>query len=195
MAQIVEYNKFPTNLYVNKNLIHYDKIDFSDAEKLVEPKYQDDVSLLIGSIFNNVKHLFTVKRGTCITPRQIELCMRKFKYSNVQRLCSNKFDDTLKSETSKMLAAGKPVFVSGFGKCCDGHSWVIDGSQYDGDNWLVYCSWGWSSGYNGYFSTSCFQPDTSEKAYSRRFRLITYDIPDDIVNPVSAYVTSNAIQR
>lgn len=55
---------------------------------------QEDVSLLYGAIYNNVDHL-SASSVTLITPRQIELLMKRCRYSNVTRHCNSDFSESM----------------------------------------------------------------------------------------------------
>lgn len=177
MAQLVAYNEFPTELYVLNTLVDLSTINNIENanDNTISAKSAQDVGLLLGSIFHSVNPLFVWKAGTCITARQIEKCMELFGYTDVQRLCSNYFDHSLKDETSRMLTEGKPVLLSAM-HGINGHSWVIDGSCYFDDDWMLHCNWGWSGLYDGYYAEDCFKPHNIQ--YDCHFRLITYSIPE-----------------
>lgn len=176
MASIVAYNEFPPILLALKDTVYLSTIkNVKDANNCADSS-ATDIGLLMGSIFHSVNPLFVLEAGTCITSAQIKKCMEKFKYSDVEKLNANSFNSTLKSKTSKMLKAGKPVFISAM-RFLSGHSWVIDGAKYSGTTWMVNCNWGWKEGiYNGYYSSNCFNP--TGKKYNWHFRVITYSIPE-----------------
>ncbi len=176
MASIVAYNEFPPILLVLKDTVDLSTIKTIENANSCADSSATDIGLLMGSIFHSVNPLFVLEAGTCITPAQIKKCMKKFKYSDVEKLNASSFNSTLKSKTSKMLKEGKPVFISAMSGL-SGHAWVIDGAKYSGTTWMVNCIWGWKDGrYNGYYSSNCFNP-AGEK-YTWHFRVITYSIPE-----------------
>lgn len=184
MASIVARNKYPTNLYVNDNLINYSEITKYETplQNKATEAMKEGVALLIGSIFHSVDPVFRWKAGTCITPEEIKACFEKFGYTNVKKYGDSTFSPTLMKATSDMLANRKPVFVSAMPLGKDGHSWVIDGSHYEEDDWKVFCKWGFNNGEcDGWYSTNCFKPDPDSaneyKEYTWHFRVVTYDIP------------------
>lgn len=47
--------------------------------------------------------------------------------------------------------------------------------EYDHNNWMFHCNWGWSGTMDGYYASNCFNPDDSN--FTWHFRLITYSVP------------------
>lgn len=196
LAMIMVSNEAPQNYWVNEEKIHWESIKASDNVMLLDSLAQEHVSLLYGSIFNNVTHLST-SQGTLITPRQIELLMKnELKFKNVIRHSDSEFTESMQRITETHLRDQKPVFISAIhnGNFFKGHSWVIDGMDMDSmGNRLFHFNFGWSGTCNGYFSLSCFNPvqavsyDTESSRntdeyydtdYNNHFRLISYDLPD-----------------
>ena len=182
MAGIVEYNRFPTTLTVNGKSLNYSAMDaYPIAYYLSSDSAKDDVGRLMGAIYHNVAHLSVTSFGTCITPAQIENCMTLFGYSNVVRLQGSSFTSEMVAATKIMLQNNKPVFVSAIpsSDITSAHSWVVD--EIKGRALMtVYCNWGWSGYYDGFFSTTCFNPNGT--TYNFHFRVITYDIPSGQTN-------------
>lgn len=188
-AMILAYNAFPQNLKVNNILLNYSEMTAAPSPYNLDYEFQEHVSLLMGGMFNSIDRLFAFSCGTCITPRQIELFMKDMGYTNVIRNSASEFDDSMLYKISAMLNNKLPVFISAFRGPVDGHSWVIDGSVYtEDDTYCLHCNWGWSGSCNGYFSYTCFQPNSpifsdgnghndDGSEYDRRFRVITYNKP------------------
>ncbi|MGI6222431.1 MAG: C10 family peptidase [Prevotella sp.] len=63
------------------------------------------------------------------------------------------WDGIIRSE----IAAGRPVFSTGFTESSGGHAYVFDGYDSDG---LIHVNWGWSGMSNGYFRMSALTPPT-----------------------------------
>lgn len=182
MAGIVEYNRFPTTLTVNNKTLSYAAMDeYPNAIWLSSDSAKDDVGRLMGAIYHNVFRLFIRPEGTCITPSEIENCMNLFGYTNVVRLQGSSFTSEMKTATKEMLNNNKPVFLSAIpsSDITRAHSWVIDEIKGRKTH-EVHCNWGWSGSYDGFFSTSCFNPVGD--IFDFHFRLITYDIPSGQVN-------------
>lgn len=188
MATIVAFNEYPTNLYVLGK-----KVDYKTIKSVKDPlskqsteEIKEGVGLLFGSIFHSVDPLFCLKKGTCITPEEIKRCFQTFGYENVKKYEDSSFSSSLKKAASDMLKNGKPVFISSMKKHnpLGGHSWVIDGSCYDDDTWMVHCDWGWGGECNGFYSSGCLKPKSVSDAkeygeYTWHFRVVTYDVPTD----------------
>lgn len=198
LAMIMAYNEAPKNYSVNKEKILWDDIKAANIVSSLDALAREQVSLLYGSIFNNVTHLST-SQGTLITPRQIELLMKnELKYKNVIRHCDSEFTETMQRITETHLRNQKPLFISAIenGNFFNGHSWVIDGMDVDIlGNRLFHFNFGWSGTCNGHFSLSCFNPvhavkydtesskntdDYYDTNYNSHFRLISYDLPDSL---------------
>ena len=195
------HNEFPKTLKVNNSELDWIGMKKDKNPSNLDTLAQEDVSLLYGAIYNNVDHL-SASSGTLITPRQIELLMKRCRYSNVTRHCNSDFSESMLRITETHLRDGKPLFVSAIKNInvFNGHSWVIDGMTHDiKGNRLLHFNFGWGGDCNGYFSLACFNParaksydtpQTSEDLdyygteYNNHFRLISYDIPDtqDVVN-------------
>ena len=129
MAGIVAYNRFPTTLTVNDKVLNYAAMDeYPNANWLSSDSAKDDVGRLMGAIYHNVFRLFIGPGGTCITPAQIEDCMRRFGYSNVVRLQGSRFTSEMKAATKEMLNDNKPFFISAIpsSDISKAHSWVLD---------------------------------------------------------------------
>ena len=93
---------------------------------------QDDVALLMGSIYNQVNKL-TGEDYTLITPEQIRKRMKDFGYTNVTKYADSKLNDEMKKAIAQMLNNNKPVFISAIPEnpyFTSAHSWVIDGAKY-----------------------------------------------------------------
>lgn len=201
LAMIMAHNEFPKTLKVNNSELDWIGMKKDKNPSNLDTLAQEDVSLLYGAIYNNVDHL-SASSGTLITPRQIELLMKRCRYSNVTRHCNSDFSESMLRITETHLRDGKPLFVSAIKNInvFNGHSWVIDGMTHDiKGNRLLHFNFGWGGDCNGYFSLACFNParaksydtpQTSEDLdyygteYNNHFRLISYDIPDtqDVVN-------------
>ncbi len=199
MATIVAYNEFPANLYVLGKKIDYKKIKSVDnpiSSDRTSEEIKEGVGLLFGSIFHSVNPTFCLKKGTCITPEEIKKCFELFGYINVKKYEDSSFSSSLKKATSDMLANKKPVFISAMPHLgINGHSWVIDGSCYNGDTWMLHCDWGGGGKDNGFVSSDCFKPksDSDElskeyKEYTWHFRVVTYDIPNETDPEANRYI-------
>ena len=191
LAMILAYNEYP-NLWVNgwnidwTELKKFPKIDSLDAG------YQDQVKLLLGSIYSKVKK-YTTESFTLITPRQIAIRLDSLGYENVARVASSELDPSMLHEISEMLSNKKPVFMSAIPRWRwkSGHSWVIDGAKYSsGGTYLLHMNLGWEGLSNGYYAIHCLNPakayeyddpnslaDKYDYDYTWHFRIITYDKP------------------
>ena len=196
MAMIVAYNEFPQTLIINDTRIDYSGIKSGETAFVLNDTHQNQIALLMGGIYSKVKKV-TTSGFTLITPKQIQKCLKEFKYSNVSRICGSSLTSSMLSGISKMLSYSKPVFISAIPKGIDnwkfGHSWVIDGAKYSSQNtYLLHMNLGWSASSNGYYSINCLNPARGEEYddpgkvetdddyyYSWHFRIITYDIPSN----------------
>ena len=191
LAMILAYNEYP-DLWVNgwnidwTELKKFPKIDSLDAG------YQDQVKLLLGSIYSKVKK-YTTESFTLITPRQIAIRLDSLGYENVARVASSELDPSMLHEISEMLSNKKPVFMSAIPRWRwkSGHSWVIDGAKYSsGGTYLLHMNLGWEGQSNGYYATHCLNPAKAyeyddpnlvakdeDYDYTWHFRIITYDKP------------------
>ena len=191
MAMIVAANRYPDVLTINDSLIVWPDITSRYTAPLLNKKEQNQVALLMGSIYNDVCKI-AIKDATLITPEQIKKQLKRFKYSNVRKYKSSSLSNEMIREVSTMLKKGKPVFISAIPKQWrHGHSWVIDGAKYSAEEtYLLHFNFGWRGDCNGYFSTNCLNPakgkeydepyiydEKDDHHYSWHFRLITYDIP------------------
>ncbi len=194
LAMIMVHNEFPQTLVVNGNQMNWNAMKTDAAIEMLSNEGFIDVSMLMASIFTQVKKIST-KNFTLITPKQIEKRMDALGYTNVKRSCSSDFTYKMRDKTMHMLVQGKPVFISAIPKnWSQGHSWVIDGAEYSSNDiskLLFHFNFGWEGRYNGYFSISCLNPTNAEeydnpkeeyiydptRTYTWHFRLITYDIP------------------
>ena len=191
MAMIVAANRYPDVLTINDSLIVWPDITSKYTASLLDKAKQNQVGLLMGSIYNDVRKI-AIKDATLITPEQIKKEFNRFKYSNVRKYKSSSLSNEMIRAASTMLEKGKPVFISAIPKQWrHGHSWVIDGAKYSAEEtYLLHFNFGWRGKCNGYYSTSCLNPTKAEEydipyeynekddhRYSWHFRLITYDIP------------------
>lgn len=191
---IMSYNEFPDVLYVNGIPIEWEKTKEKPYASWLSSEGKESVSLLFGLIFNKVTHLATSK-GTLITPRQIELQMIDLGYTNVIRHCDKEFTADMKRITENNLRDNKPLFLSAIPRQepLSGHSWVIDGMDFDTCYRMFHFNFGWGGLCNGYFSLGCLNPakavsydDMSldnmnskhDYEYNSHFRLISYDVPE-----------------
>lgn len=201
LAMIMAHNEFPTTFKVNGKKLDWKDMKLSKSADGLNSQAQEDVSLLFGAIYNNVKHSST-QSGTLITPKQIELLMNQCQFSNVIRHSDSNFTESMRRITESHLRDGKPLFISAIKSInvFSGHSWVIDGMTHDlMGNRLLHFNFGWNGICNGYFSLACFNPSKAKSFdstpsqsdldyydcdYNNHFRLISYDIPDQ-PNPIS----------
>lgn len=195
LSMILAYNEYPQKLEINDTIINWGKIKERNKATMLADSYKEHVSLLFGSIFNNVFHIAT-SIGTLITPRQIQLLMEELGYRNLAKHNASDFTSEMFNKTHDMLSNGKPLFLSAMGSIIEkaAHSWIIDGLKYDAEkNPLLHFNLGWGGTCNGYYSLTCFNPSKAESydtgckpdssythnGYDKRFRLITYDVPSD----------------
>lgn len=191
MAMIVAANRYPDVLTINDTLIVWSDITSKYTASLLDEPEQNQVALLMGSIYNDVCKI-AIKGATLITPEQIKKQFKRFKYSNVRKYKSSSLSNEMIRAASSMLEKGKPVFISAIPKQWRyGHSWVIDGAKYSAEEtYLLHFNFGWRGKCNGYYSTSCLNPTKAveydipyeydkedDHFYSWHFRLITYDVP------------------
>lgn len=176
-AMIIANNKYPNELYVNGTKLSYSNmLRHRDALDYKPEESTEDISLLIGCIYNFTSKLFKFSSGTCITPSEIKELLPKFGYTNVKMYKGSEVDDEMLEAISTMMSEHKPVFISAISGAIDGHSWVISRSKYSGDRYMLYCNWGSENGIcDGYFAPNCFNP--SKYDFDWHFRVITYDIP------------------
>ena len=169
-AMIMAYNNFPDALNVNGTSINWASVSSCSSLYDDSPEsLKTQVQKLIASIYWFCNRIyFWMSDQTMVTPKQIENRFRRYGYSNVTRLSSNSFTDSMLSSTVSMLQSGKPVFISAM-KGMSGHSWMIEGCQSEDDG-SIYCNWGWYGVSNGYFTRHALE-------YNWHYRMITYDIP------------------
>ena len=91
---IVAYNEFPDTLVVSGDTINWETIKAYPYITWLPDEDQNDISLLMVSIYDHVKKI-AVKKGTLITPKQIEKRMKDFGYINVVRHCSECFNQSM----------------------------------------------------------------------------------------------------
>lgn len=191
LAQVLAFNRCNDPAFND----YYGLRIFSDpsGESYLMGRYseveRDRLSEFIGTIFHLLSHNNIGPGGTSTAPAQIKnLLVALDGYTN--NTCSNAdcFCDAMVDMTRNMLEEGKPVIVSANNTIECGHTWVIDGASYFGDDYLVHCNWGWGGASNGYFHTSCFNPHNGERyddpyyvagndmEFNWLFRMITYDL-------------------
>ena len=208
MGMIMARNEFPQSYMVNGHLLDWEGIKDGYRIEYLSEISQNDLALLLGSVYNAVERI-AVKGATMIAPEQIKKRMVAVGYSNVKKYSDNDFTNAMLKATSDMLSHDKPVFISAIPPASDGwkngHSWVIDGGKYTSrfpPKYLLHFNFGWRGVCNGYFSTSCLNPnwgfeyDESSNpgfidgvddfdydfTFTWHFRLITYDVPDEDIS-------------
>lgn len=190
MAMIVAFNEYPS---LKLNGVDIDYKNIKNNANLSDTTTQNQIALLMGSIYNFVKKT-TSKKYTLITPKQIAKRMNEFGYANVDKVNESSLTTSMISKISCMLGENKPVFISAIPKGVknwnSGHSWVVDGAKFSGKNaYLLHMNFGWSACSNGYYATNCLNPSkpeepdgeiakTDDYVFSWHFRIITYDTPD-----------------
>lgn len=176
-AQIIAHNEFPNDLYVNGYKLDYKQLKLHRRASQYDPSQTTEpISQLIGLIYNFTWKIFKWPKGTLITPSEVQKILPKFGYTNVKMYKGSSIDDEMLHAISDMMNQRKPVFISAISGALDGHSWVISGTRYTGDYYMLHCDWGWHGDSNGYFSPTCFKPN-SVYDFDWHFRVITYDIP------------------
>lgn len=202
---IIAYNEYPQTLTINGSNINYTEIKSKKTAISLSETYQNQIALLMGSIYNFVMKL-TSSSATLITPKQIQKRMQELGYSNVVKADASSLTSGMISKISQMLGDNKPVFISAIPKGMKnwggGHSWVVDGAKYSSSNtYLLHMNFGWSGSSNGYFATNCLNPtkavefddpsdiqSSKDYVYNWHFRLITYDTP---TSPIDMTITYN----
>ena len=191
MAMIVAANEFPQSMYVNGIALDWEALKGTYNASYLLPMYQNQVALLMGSIFHHV-YKTIISGQTCIFPQEIKERMEDFGYSNVIKLSDSTLSSEMKWAISDMLRDNKPVFISAIpgATLAKAHSWVVDGGKYSSGAYLLHFNFGWNGKCNGYFSPSCLNPsqgieydngyiynEDDDYTYNWHFRVITYDIP------------------
>lgn len=194
LAQVLAYNKCPDPAFDK----YYAMRIFSDPanefwlKRNYPEKEQEMLSEFIGTIFHLLSHNYISDGGTSTAPARIkDLLVALDGYTDNTCSHADCFCDDMVDMTKNMLELRKPVIVSANYTAEHGHTWVIDGAQYSGKDYLVHCNWGWGGARNGYFHTDCFKPheagiydnpyeytEESDVEYHRFVRLITYDLQD-----------------
>ena len=179
-AQVLVYNGFPEDGEWDWNILRqvHDTSDGTEYQR----EYVADFVKFIGEKENcNIRYRANGSWGVADGARRT---FRNFGYSSVKKpMYVINFNDNAYDNVSKMIKAGKTVFITaadGF----KGHAWVFEGvANYickrmketyyrDGTSSieivsrsishdLLYCNWGWNGSWNGYFSKDCLNPKNS----------------------------------
>lgn len=196
-SAILTYLGRPTQLIINGTSINWASMKTAaNANNLQSTNAKEGVSLVMGYIFNKSTRI-ALEGSTLITPEQIVDRMIELGYTNVNKISSSSFNNSMINEISRMLGLSRPLFLSAIPSGLDSvnaHSWVVDGAKYSGGNYLLHFNFGWGGDCDGYFSPSCLNPtqafnsdydnnqqgNTSsyyDNEYTWHFRLISYDMP------------------
>lgn len=172
MAQIMYYHKYPSqgkgqHTYKPATLNQTLSVDFSQSHygwDVMTPKYNSTssdtarmaVAVLMRDCGVAVDMAYGQQSGSNIE-NWLKPLTENFSYDsgfgclNRNYYTQQDWDAIIRDE----VAAGRPVFATGFTGNSGGHAFVFDGYDSEG---LIHVNWGWSGMSNGYFRTSALTP-------------------------------------